>query len=108
VADLPIKTDDPVTNLLSPSVRLFTAPNPAHRQTDVFYSLGAPAVAGLQIVDLAGETIRIESLGQQDPGTYRHHLDLSRLAPGIYFVVLSVQEDQKPMERIIFKLALLP
>ncbi len=71
-----------------PGIRLAgaAAPNPATSTTAVRLSLREPARVRLRLVDIAGRQVRLAGDELLGAGTHSVPLELSGLAPGVYFV----------------------
>lgn len=75
-------------------------PSPANGITSIHYSLSQTQNICIQLVNVSGKMIREFFNEEQTPGTHSHLLDLNNVAPGVYFVKTSVN-NQKASQKMI-------
>ncbi|MES2678421.1 MAG: choice-of-anchor V domain-containing protein [Bacteroidota bacterium] len=75
-------------------------PNPANGLTSISYNLSKNQPVSVQLVSLNGKVVREFINETQVSGEHSHFLDLNNIAPGMYFVKMSVA-DQKVSQKII-------
>jgi len=66
------------------------APNPLSTNSKISYNLVKTTDVSLNVIDMAGRTVRSINFNQQLPGYYEQDLNLSELTAGIYVVNFSV------------------
>ncbi|MEM1127426.1 MAG: family 16 glycosylhydrolase [Bacteroidota bacterium] len=64
-------------------------PDPTAGIANVVYNLDEPSPVALYVYDLLGRRVLQSSMGVQATGTHRHHLDLSGVSAGVYFIRLT-------------------
>ncbi len=87
--------------------RLFVAPNPAGEKARANFVLEKAGRARLRLLSLAGETVQLADLGFIPAGEHSQDLDTSRLASGLYLLVLETDEKLGWAPRQKFKAAIL-
>ena len=71
-------------------------PQPATDMVNVVYTLSQTALCKLQLLDLTGKEVKTVFVGEKQlPGRYKAEIDISALAPGIYFSRLAVGNEFK-------------
>lgn len=75
-------------------------PNPATNLSSVSYALTKTQEVSIQLIDLNGKVLKTLVKQQEAPGAHSHILDLQGIAPGIYFVKLS-GNNEKLSQKII-------
>jgi flagellar hook assembly protein FlgD len=85
-------------------------PNPFNRETDIAYTLNAPANVQIQIYNSAGQVVQSFDRGIQQPGTYNVHWDGTYgngtlVTSGVYFyqIKAGTQTISKPMILLTLK-----
>jgi hypothetical protein len=86
---------------------MIAVPNPSSGQVFVFFSLNLSGNTSLLLEDLAGETVGNWNLGEEPSGTQRTKIDVSNMAPGIYFLILQSDEGTGWQVRSTFKIAII-
>lgn len=66
-------------------------PNPFNPSTSIEFSLSAPAIVELSIIDLEGREVTRLVSGPQGSGLHQVHFDASNLASGVYIYRLSAE-----------------
>ena len=61
-------------------------PNPSHGLTSMSYTLKHTATVSAELIDLSGKVIKTLHNESQFQGAHSHILDLSHVAPGVYFI----------------------
>jgi hypothetical protein len=61
-------------------------PNPAIDDVFVQVGLDESSVITVELIDQVGRTVISDNLGKINTGSVRHMLEVSSLAPGVYFV----------------------
>lgn len=62
------------------------APNPAQGNVNVSYDLPEAAQTTISVVNMMGQEVSRETLGNQFAGKYTHNLNINNLANGVYLV----------------------
>lgn len=75
-------------------------PNPATNLSGISYALTQTQEISIQLMDLNGRLLKTLVQQQETPGAHSHILDLQGIAPGLYFVKLS-GNNEKLSQKII-------
>ena len=77
-------------------------PNPAEgSETFAVVKLSSPATAALSIFDISGRLVNVPYSGRMETGEHSIPIDLSTLAPGIYFATLSTDNETVSVKFLI-------
>ncbi len=80
---------------------LMVLPNPAHETARLGFTLRAPAVCRLDMLDATGRTVRSANLGQR-AGNQLIDLPLAGLEPGTYFIQL-IAGERRAVSRLVLE-----
>lgn len=86
---------------------IIAAPNPAHDRARFGVWLDEPAKVRVSLVNLAAEMVQTIDLGEQPEGEIVRDLDLTKCAPGIYFLVYQIDEGHGMHPKETFKMAII-
>lgn len=75
-------------------------PNPTDNSSLLIYQLDAPANVSISLADLQGREVLSRDLGRKASGIQQEQLDLTTLAPGVYFVRLQAGA-QHSVQRLV-------
>lgn len=67
-------------------------PVPATDQVIIDYSLPQTATVKIELMDLIGQSILIENIGETAAGTNRYYLN-KKMIPGLYLLTINIAED---------------
>jgi len=102
---LSLKPEDKIINKRNETkaklVEVF--PNPFTSQTTIKYALTDDGNVSFQVFDGTGKAISSEVLGNVPKGNHQFILDLSKVLPGTYFLVLRIDGIDADLEKIIVK-----
>ena len=87
------------TNVLS----LSNMPNPAVNSTVIRYELKDAAPVELSLVDITGKKVLSRSEGMREQGNHQLTVDISRLAPGMYFYTLTAGNNTMTRKMSVVK-----
>jgi hypothetical protein len=76
------------------AIMLKVLPNPASSTAEITFEAVESGAARITLGDLLGRTIAIAFDGEIEPGTHRFTVDLSELAPGVYYCMLRTATQQ--------------
>lgn len=76
------------------SLTLSSHPNPIWTTATVRFTLATDATVRLRLVDVLGREVAVVVDGPQTAGEHRPSLDASRLAPGLYVLVLDANGER--------------
>ncbi|RMG77201.1 MAG: T9SS C-terminal target domain-containing protein, partial [Bacteroidetes bacterium] len=82
--------------------QLNLAPNPASGNVRLSYELPESAQTTISIVNMMGQEVMRESLGNQFAGVYTHQLNLDNIANGVYMVRFQA-DNQISTQKLIVK-----
>ncbi|MCR9287646.1 MAG: T9SS type A sorting domain-containing protein [Bacteroidetes bacterium] len=78
------------------------APNPAEGNVNVSYDLPEAAQTTISVVNMIGQEVSRETLGNQFAGEYTHNLNINNLANGVYLVRFQA-DNQISTQKLIVK-----
>ncbi len=73
-------------------------PNPANQSVNAQFELRQAGQASVEIQDALGRFVQSRSMGRLESGRQQIQVDVSDLAPGIYFFRLTVGEGQRSLK----------
>ena len=76
-------------------------PNPTNGIVTIDFSLQSAEQVQLNIVDITGKIVLSNSFGNRDAGTYSETIDCSNLSPGLYFVSMKTNTQNKTSKIIL-------
>lgn len=88
-----------VKNNLVKTIEIF--PNPAHNDLQVQLSSAWNGTINLKITDLAGKVVDSRVL-QSNGGQISTSIDISKLSPGVYFLII-INENRKEVQKFIIR-----
>ena len=90
------------TELAGTAVQFF--PNPARDEVfvDLYLATAQPA-SHLRIIDLRGSVVQHRDLGKLERGSHRFKVDVSGLAPGIYFALIDGARVNPAQTRLLIQ-----
>lgn len=95
---------DPTTgihqNKINVISRISVYPNPANGLTSISYFLSKTENVSVQLIDMTGNVIKQLLSEKQTSGSHSHFLDLQNVAPGVYFIKTSI-DNQKVSQKLI-------
>lgn len=80
---------------------LTVAPNPANTQTTLSFSLESSRDIELEVYDVMGRKLMVKDLGRLMAGNHTESMDVSRLQPGNYLVVLRTNNYTETQQLVI-------
>ncbi len=99
--DRPTSLDD-VTNVSSATYRLGNNyPNPFNPRTSISYSLSKSANVSLKVYDVKGRLVETLADGYKSPATHTVEWNADKVASGIYFYSLSVNNNPVETRRMV-------
>jgi hypothetical protein len=88
-------TDVSVKNVSMDDNRIMVYPNPAKEKVTVFYTLHTTSNVFIELYDVVGKLVKpILSASSQGAGEHAHHVGLSELSAGMYFVKLRINDSE--------------
>ncbi|MBS4015483.1 MAG: T9SS type A sorting domain-containing protein [Candidatus Latescibacteria bacterium] len=91
---------NPIENRYIPTAQFSAYPNPIKNQTYLNYSLSFSSRVSLNIYDVNGKMIeRLLPQQEQMPGNYRLVWQRNRLPSGVYFAILTIDENSKVLNK---------
>jgi len=78
-------------------------PNPASDNATLSYTLTGQSEIRMELVNMLGERVINQYVGNQSAGTYTHQLDLSNVASGLYLMNLSIDGVNSTMRITVSK-----
>ncbi len=78
-------------------------PNPFRSQATVPFEVGTPGRVRLSVVDVLGREVAVLNEGEMSAGSHRAVLDGSRLASGVYFVVLETDGRRQATKVLLLR-----
>ena len=76
-------------------------PNPAQNYLQLFYNLPASGNVSIQIIDMAGRTVKVYDRNNFSEGFHSHVIDVQDLESGIYFIQLNVGNAKSEIKKFI-------
>jgi len=76
-------------------------PNPAQNYLQLFYNLPASGNVSIQIIDMAGRTVKVYDRNNFSEGFHSHVIDVQDLDAGIYFITLNIGETKSQVKKFI-------
>lgn len=76
-------------------------PNPAQNYLQLFYNLPASGNVSIQIIDMAGRTVKVYDRNNFSEGFHSHVIDVQDLEAGIYFIQLNVGNAKSEIKKFI-------
>lgn len=84
----------------SPASDVMVFPNPSNGLTSLSYTLKKSTFVSAELLDLSGKTVKMLYAENQLPGQHAHLLDLTQVAPGVYFIKASA-DGEKIAQKLI-------
>ncbi len=88
------------SSILKGSQNISLYPNPAHSSVMVTYPCNADGQLDIDIKDIAGRTMYMESVACNEGSNVQHSIDISTFTPGVYFVNLTIN-DQHVVKKLV-------
>ncbi len=82
---------------------LFISPNPANDYTKLMFSIAAQGHIRVEIINIQGKVVQIADFGWMQQGEHSLHLDVNKLANGMYICVLKGKNLQLQAKMMIRK-----
>jgi hypothetical protein len=77
-------------------------PNPAHTKTTVHFVTSEPRAVAFSVHDISGKKI-IDggSIAERPAGEYDFELNLEKLSPGLYLIVMTTDHGEQSIQRVV-------
>jgi hypothetical protein len=95
LAEGSIGMDEALTRMIGVEL----APNPAAHSVTVTF--GASGARRMSLLDVQGRIVRSQELGDQGPGIFQKEMVLAGVAPGVYSVLITDENGQFGMQRLV-------
>ncbi len=73
-------------NETSVSTGIKAYPNPSNGMLNINYSVANNTAVSVEVIDMLGNIVMFQNIGNQNTGTYTQSLDMTALASGLYMV----------------------